>query len=348
MKVSRELVLVTTLLVCCVGMIQPFLLRPLRTTKLPSRHQKGRAVYAVYAKNAGNGIRVKSSATALNSMYAKVAALSRNATGALLAKVAKNAMNAREAVNAKYALRSMNAKYAIIAKNAKHMITGAFPTMGPDAFDKTGDWINKYFKKKGKLPYTERKEGECATSFKESECKDIAKSLGKKFATDDEDARPTGCYEDDDIKAVVFNRAKVGRNCDHKDVVVCFCKQAKTKRSPRNQYGMSFAVVNARYAKNAAKARHAKESINAMRAGKAGRARYSKQALVAQYAENARFAKLATNALRAWKAKNAIFAHGAVNAEFARRVITEAPTTTTNTTTLVPDINTTKSPVTMD
>merc|ERR1712179_3658 len=181
-----------------------------------------------------------------------VAALSRNATGSLLAKVAKNAMN---------------------AKHAKHMITGAFPTMGPDAFDKTGDWINKFFKKE---------------------------------------------------------------------------RKPKTTANPRNQYGMSFAVVNARYTKNAANAKHAKESVNAMRAGKAGRARYSKQALVAQYAVNARYAKLATNALRAWKVKNAMFAHGAVNAEFARKVITEAPTTTANTTTLVPDINTTKSPVTMD
>merc|ERR1712179_852785 len=81
MKVCSELVFLATLLVCCVRVIQPMVFG-LHDLKSPSRHQRGRAVYAeknVNAKNTGKGIRAKISSTALKAMYAKLAAFSRNA-----------------------------------------------------------------------------------------------------------------------------------------------------------------------------------------------------------------------------------------------------------------------------
>lgn len=139
------------------------------TAAPPHRHHNRKAVYAVHASKARNAVMAGVAKAALNARRAHIAAFAKRAGGALLAKYAQNALNAKKAGHSKYALRAIRAKYAMFARRAQHLVR-TLPPMGKDAYDLSGDWMDKFFMhKKGNktMPHPDGRRTQFAAIYAE-------------------------------------------------------------------------------------------------------------------------------------------------------------------------------------
>ena len=71
--------------------------------------------------------------------------------------------------------------------------------------------------------YKERREGICRVNLLESECKQLAQSIGKRFYTETAIYYPVGCFEYY-TGTVYFNNASSYYHCGRSYVTRCFCK----------------------------------------------------------------------------------------------------------------------------